>query len=496
MGEGFRGQCAAPAAAPMARKAAPASPVRGALRASLRPHCALLRQAGASGAFIEPTRRCHAAVIFGLQHAATMDPTRRAALADRHPHAPPPRRRLQIAVVTETYPPEVNGVASTLACTVEGLRARGHRVQLVRPRQGAADTPRSDDHLQEALMRGMSIPRYPFARMGVPSRPALRRLWQLQRPDVVHIATEGPLGWSALQVADELGLPTSSDFRTNFHSYSAHYGLALLRRPIESYLRRFHNRTRRTMVPTDALRRELDAAGYRNLVTVARGVDTALFDPARSCASLREQWGVAPDQLVVVCVGRLAAEKNLDLLLRCFAAIESRHAGARLLLVGDGPLRGALQAQHPQVLFAGQQRGEALARHYASADLFLFPSLTETFGNVTVEAMASGLPVLAFDCAGAAQLIRSGDNGELAPPADAARFAAAALRLAGDAAARRALGLRARESALAQGWSAVVERFEAVLFDALHERHAATPDTADEPVIDAEAIAAAPRRAA
>jgi len=177
------------------------------------------------------------------------------------------RRSLRIAVVTETYPPEVNGVAGTAARFVEGLRGRGHQIQLVRPRQAnevASDT-------EEFLVRGLAIPNYPSLKMGLPARRALERLWTLRRPDLVHIVTEGPLGWSALQAAEKLKLPAVSDFRTNFHAYSAHYGVGWLKTPIVAYLRKFHNRTLFTLVPTEGVRNELAGLGFRGLRVIARG---------------------------------------------------------------------------------------------------------------------------------------------------------------------------------------------------------------------------------
>jgi glycosyltransferase involved in cell wall biosynthesis len=382
-------------------------------------------------------------------------------------HFPAQQRSLRVALVTETYPPEVNGVALTVAQVVKGLRARNHAVQLVRPRQVPGEAADQGPRFHEVLMRGLPIPRYPHLRMGLPAQRSLVQMWAQARPDVVHIATEGPLGWSALQAAHQLKLPVTSDFRTNFHAYSQHYGIGWLRKPIMAYLRKFHNRTLATMVPTEPLRRELAAAGFQGVQVVARGVDTVLFNPQRRNRALRAQWGVQDDTLVVACVGRLAAEKNLDLLVQAFTAIQAEQPTAKLLLVGDGPLRDTLARKVPGVLMAGRRSGDDLAEHYASADLFLFPSLTETFGNVTTEALASGLPVLAFDYAAAAELITPGENGHLVPFGDHAAFVRAALTLAGQPTYRRALGEGARRLAEAQGWDAIIQRFEAVLLQAM-----------------------------
>jgi glycosyltransferase involved in cell wall biosynthesis len=381
---------------------------------------------------------------------------------------PANRRSLRIAVVSETYPPEVNGVAVTLAKVVDGLRAANHAVQLIRLRQGGTDAARQDALMagyQEVLMRGFPIPRYPELRMGMPSKSALIRLWQLKRPDVVHIATEGPLGWSALRAALYLKLPISTDYRTNFQSYSTHYGVGFLYKPIMAYLKKFHNRAHCTMVPTEALRAALVDAGFQRVRVVSRGVDTLAYGPAQRSTALRTQWGLAPDDLAVICVGRLAQEKNLTLLLKAFEAIEARHPSARLVLVGHGPMRPELQARCPQAIFAGQLRGQALAEHYASADLFLMPSLTETFGNVTTEAMASGLAVVAFNCAAAAALIVDGVNGRLVPVTDADGFVAAAQALAGQALQRQQMGLAGRQTSLQLDWARIVQKFE----DALQE---------------------------
>jgi len=375
---------------------------------------------------------------------------------------PARHRSLRVTVVTETYPPEVNGVARTIACVVDGLRAREHEVQLIRPSQARNEAASSDTRFHEVLMRGLPIPRYPHLRMGMTSKKTLMSLWSRRRPDLVHIATEGPMGWTALQAAVQLKLPVCSDFRTNFHAYSKHYGIGWLHKPIMAYLRKFHNLTQCTMTPDDGLRRNLIDYGFRNVAVVARGVDTQLFDPARRSEALRRSWGVAPGDLVVLHVGRLAAEKNLGVLLQAFEALQRVQPRARLVLVGDGPLRKDLQARCPLAHFAGMRHGDDLAAHYASGDLFVFPSVTETFGNVTLEAMASGLPVLAYDYAAAGQQLRNGRQGRLAPFGNMDEFVRAAGELAQDPAALRAMGQQARATAVDVSWDRIIGQVEQI----------------------------------
>jgi len=373
------------------------------------------------------------------------------------------RPQLRIAVVTETYPPEVNGVAMTLGHLVNGLQVRNHQVQLIRPRQHADDQPQPTATFSEHLQRSSALPRYEDLKMGLPAKAALTQLWTKHRPDVVQIATEGPLGWSALAAANKLRLPAASDFHTNFHSYSSHYGFGLLRRTIVAYLRKFHNKAAVTLVPTEGIRRELLGYGYENIEIIGRGVDTKRFHPGRRDASLRARWGVSENETVALYVGRLAAEKNLELVFRAFDAMRAAHPATRLVLVGDGPERALWQARRPDAIYCGTQVGEALAAHYASGDVFLFPSLTETWGNVTIEAMASGLAVIAYDCAAAEEVIRHGENGLKAPPEDEAAFVAQAASLAPDRAQQHRLGIAAAARAAQLSWDAIVDSYECVL---------------------------------
>ena len=375
---------------------------------------------------------------------------------------------LRICLVSETFPPEINGVANTLGRLSEGLRQRGHQVEIVRPRQ--ANEAQVDDDQGLLLCRGWALPGYPGLQWGEVSMHKLLRRWRRRRPDVLYIATEGPLGLSALRAARRLGVAVVSGFHTNFPQYSGQYGLGLLARLLTHYLRWFHRRTAATLVPSVSQRLELERRGFERLALMARGVDAGLFNPAKRSQALRDNWGLDADDIAVLHVGRLAAEKNLTLLQPCLQALQNTHPQRRLRLVvvGDGPQRAALEQQMPDAVFCGAQRGEALAEHYASGDLFLFPSLTETFGNVVLEAMASGLAVVAYDEAAAAQHIRHGHSGALAMPGDPCAFIDAACWLLEENETLRRVRLNARQHASRQGWPAIVEQFESHLFNACH----------------------------
>jgi len=378
---------------------------------------------------------------------------------------PAARRALRVAMVTETYPPEINGVAMTMGRIVEGLQARGHTVQLVRPRQSAQEQPVHRPLFEEVLKQGLPIPRYDALKIGLPAKQALVRLWAAQRPDIVHVVTEGPLGWSALAAAAKLRLPVATDFHTNFHSYSEHYGIGWLKKPITAYLRKFHNKAQRTFVPTTTLQDELSHLGLRNLQVVARGVDTQLFNPARRNSALRRSWGAGDNDLVAMYVGRLAAEKNLPVVMQAYSMMRVVQPSAKLVLVGDGPERARLTREFPQAIFAGMRVREHLAAHYASADVFLFPSTTETYGNVTVEAMASGLAVVAYDYAAAKQHIRHNINGLTAPFDATDDFVKLATALAPDSARIRAMGAAARTTTEKLDWTCIVAEFEQALLE-------------------------------
>lgn len=368
---------------------------------------------------------------------------------------------LRILLVTETYPPEINGVAMTARRLLEGLRARGHWVGLVRPRQGRERS--GDDPPHTWQVPGLPIPNYPGLRLGLPARRRLTRLMQEQQPDLVHVVTEGPLGWSAVKAARRLGLPVTSGYHTHFDQYSSHYGLGWLMPWVSRWLFNLHRGCQATFAPTPELAEQLTRRGIPNVRVLGRGVDTGLFHPERRSEALRRGWGVGEQDLACLYVGRLAPEKNLGLVAAAFDHIAARNPRARMVWVGDGPALARLRKRHPEHVFAGSRVGIELAAHYASADLFLFGSLSETWGNVIAEAMASGLPVVTYRRAAGERLIENGRNGFALPPGDDNAFIVAAGQAASDVLLRQRCGAAARRTAEIQGWEAIFERFETML---------------------------------
>ncbi len=387
--------------------------------------------------------------------------------------------RMKLALVTETFPPEVNGVAMTFGVIARELARRGHDVTIYRPRRD--DLPRPDPifDFEEVALPGFPIPRYPALRMGLPATGRLRREWTEQRPDLVHVATEGPLGASAVTAALALGVPVTSSFHTNFHAYTRHYGFGFFRRPMLGWLRHVHNRTRRTFAPTRELCDELAAFGFRNMALLSRGVDTLQFHPARRSPELRMKWGVEPDAPVVLHVGRMAPEKNYALLFRIYAAMRAANPRLRFVLAGEGPLKARLQREHPECIFAGFFSRNEIGRFYASADIYIHASRTETFGNVLAEAMASGLAVAGFDYAAARQFIEHGRNGLVVPGDQPDALVHAAELLATDEFLRVQLRGAARAAVAAQSWEKVIERFEADLTEIAG--HSPTPNDTPAP---------------
>jgi glycosyltransferase involved in cell wall biosynthesis len=325
---------------------------------------------------------------------------------------------VRIALVSDAWAPQVNGVVRTLTAVIGELALRGHSVTAITP----------------DLFRTMPCPSYPEIRLAL--RPARRvgELIDAAKPDAIHISTEGPLGIAARRHCLKRGYGFTTAFHTRFPEYVA----ARLALPLSwSYalMRRFHAPSRGVMVATETVRRELAVRGFHNLRRWNRGVDAALYDPA-----LRGDMGGLP-RPIFLAVGRVAVEKNIS----AFLALDL--PGSKVV-VGDGPMLEKLRRRHPEAHFLGKHEGRDLARLYASADVFVFPSRTDTFGLVLLEAMASGLPVAAYPVPGPLDVI--GDSGAGVLDEDLGRAALAALQIARE---------RCREHALRYTWTASADQF-------------------------------------
>lgn len=382
---------------------------------------------------------------------------------------------MRVGIVTETYAPDVNGVALTVQALARGLAARGHGIDLIRPIHPGTPAA-ADEGLDVMAVEGAAVPRYAGLRFGFPARFRIERRWRTSRPDAIYVATEGPLGWSAVSAARRLGIPVATGFHTRFDFYVGHYGFGALTPMVRRYLARFHRRAQATLVPTGQLAGELNELGVHDVRVLRRGVDTARFHPRHRDHALRAHWGADADTPVVLSVGRVAPEKNLHVVMDAWHALRRRMPNARCVIVGDGPERAALQQAYPDVVFAGTRSGHDLAAHYASADLFVFPSLTETFGNVVLEAMASGLPVVAYAEAAAREYIRNGQNGIRIAPGNEGGMVERAAALGADPFVRQAIGRAARTSVEGLTPDSLIAGFETIMqslaLESCHERTA------------------------
>ena len=317
----------------------------------------------------------------------------------------------RLSLLTETFPPEVNGVSFTLARLARGLTQLGDQVEVICPER--TSTNNLDENWSEFYIPSRKIPGYDDLRFGLLCKILLINHWRNNPPALVYLATEGPAGYSALRACLQLGIPCVSGFHTNFDQYLKHYRLPFLKPLVDRYLVWFHNKTKVTFAPTHWMVDLLESKGYHNLVVFGRGVERDLFSPERRCMNLRKIHGVRQDERILITVGRVAAEKNLDLTCEIFEQNMALGLAKAAWVVGDGPEMERLRRKYPKVHFTGCLDKDELARHYASADLFVFASETETFGNVVTEALGAGLPVVSYDYAAPGQYVIEGKNGSL-----------------------------------------------------------------------------------
>jgi glycosyltransferase involved in cell wall biosynthesis len=369
-----------------------------------------------------------------------------------------PRERLaeglRVALFSDTYPPQVNGVARTLARLADAIRARGGAVRVF-----CTDDPEAAPHVD--IVRYPSSPfwAYPQLQMALPRFPRAKAELAAWQPTLVHAATPFGVGLSGRHAARALGLPFVTSYHTSLSAYARFYHLGALSEPGWAFLRWFHNSGRRTYCPTVAIQREIEAHHFTHTAIWSRGVETHRFNPGFRSAAMRAELGADDDTMLVTYVGRIAVEKGLPVLARAIRRVLDA-SGARKIrfaLAGDGPYMAEMQAAVPaEVTFTGMLGGDRLSQFYAAGDVFVFPSVTDTFGNVLMEAMASGVPIVGAEAGPTRELVGE-DRGVLFPEGDDAACAAALLALADAPERRRAMAEAGRAYAGARSWDVIFD---------------------------------------
>jgi phosphatidylinositol alpha 1,6-mannosyltransferase len=359
---------------------------------------------------------------------------------------------MRVVYFTESLYPLVDGVSRTLARLFDTLLAEGVDFRVVSPFMPDEPVPWRNRVIRVPYAH---FPPYPDYRVSRPGGRALRAELRRFQPELVHVVSPTPMAMWAQRYARRAALPAVASFHTHFVSYFRFYGVGALESVGWRGLRWFYRRCERIYAPTRTIAGELEAHGIGPVELWSRGIDLQAFDPGRRDDGLRAQLGVDDETPLLLLVSRLVKEKDLGDLVAIDGELRARGVRFRLALVGDGPMRAELEAALPQAAFAGHQSGEELARWYASADLFIFPSTTETLGNVVLEALASGLPAVVVDRGGPQDLVTSGETGYVAPANDVAAIADRLERLLRDAELRRGMSAAARASAADRDWHAI-----------------------------------------
>jgi phosphatidylinositol alpha 1,6-mannosyltransferase len=357
---------------------------------------------------------------------------------------------MRIALICETFLPDVNGVTTTLCRLLEHIRRSGHEAVLFAP----AGAPDEYAGTRVVPLNGMPFPLYPEVKF-TPPQPGITAQLRQFKADLVHLVGPAIMGAMVPYLAHNLKLSVISSYHTDFGEYSRHYGLGFLKGSVNAWLRWIHNRCRVTLCPSTFTRNALRAEGFRRLKVWGRGVDTERFHPAHRSEAWRAAVGLQEGEKLLLYVGRLANEKRIHLLPEALNGMEN----TRLVFVGDGPARAELQRRcaNLPVHFTGYLKGQELATAYASADAFVFPSDTDTFGQVIQEAMASGLPVVGARSGGTLDLVREGVNGRLFAPGVASDLRAQLRRVTADDDTRNAMGHAGRAMAERRSWPVVMD---------------------------------------
>ncbi|MGI6469476.1 MAG: glycosyltransferase family 4 protein [Syntrophomonadaceae bacterium] len=367
---------------------------------------------------------------------------------------------MRIAVFSDTYYPQVNGVSVILGKMKDYMQR--HNIEYLYFVPGDTAEP------GVFAFGGTKFPLYPELLITMPSYHKIASLMDQFRPDIVHLATEFSLGWQGMKYALRHDLPVTSTYHTNFVQYLRYYKLPFLEKPGWRYLRWFHRRCQINFTPSISTLRLLEQHGIPNLRHCPHGIDSELFNPLYRSEKLRSGYLDSPEGILLLYVGRIAPEKDLEVLLKAAALLNQHGLQYKLLMVGDGPSRRKLENLNiDNVLFLGYKHGQELYDLYASADIFVFPSVTETFGNVVLEAMASGLPVVAALAGGVEDNLLPGKNGLAFKPGEAFDMAQKIEKLMTDKELRLTLSKGALEHARSRSWDGILADFFASLSELL-----------------------------
>ena len=359
---------------------------------------------------------------------------------------------LKVAIFTDTFIPQVNGVARTTARISTFLHERGVPCLIFTPDCGPLPPDVKNVHTCSAF----DFPLYPECKIALPGYHSIREILSDFKPDLIHLVTEFSMGLCGLKYAKDHRLPLVGSYTTNFSTYLPYYKMGFLKNWAWRYLRWFHNQCHLNYCPSPAVQNMLFKKGFQNLTVWGRGIDTGLFSPDKKSELLNKL--ASGKNIFFLYVGRLAPEKDLDVLFNAWRTVRKKLPGAQLFITGDGPLHEELKQQHGDgVIFTGYRHGEELASIYASSEVFVFPSTTETFGNVVLEAMAAGLPVVAAAAGGVKNLLIDGYNGLACRPRNHHEMAAAMLKLAQDHELRAKMGHQARQFAFGRSWDTILD---------------------------------------
>jgi len=362
----------------------------------------------------------------------------------------------KIAIFTDTYVPDVNGVAITLKHFTDYLEKKGYEYIVFAPNSKKEEERFSS---QVHRFKSMSFFLYPECRLALPNTFKMKAELQKFQPDIIHIVTPFNIGFFGIRLAKKLNIPVVGSYHTNFDKYLEYYNLQFLKNFIWKYMRWFHKPLQRIFVPSNDTIEQLRRKGFRNLKVWPGGVDCELFHPDYSKESVRKKYQIK-EEFILSFVGRLAPEKDIDTLMKIAANIPLElNKKIHWLIVGDGPSKEEMMKNAlPNMTFTGYLNGGNLAEVYSASNLFVFPSATETFGNVVIEALASGTPVIGANAGGVKSLVTSNKNGILCEPKKVEEFVRAIETVLTDSQLRMTLSKNARQFALTQSWEAIFDQ--------------------------------------